>query len=198
MKKISKWAVKVDVIARVFKGLNIVGGVVVLICLIAFLSFEDIVYGEMDFGMTLSFVDFDWIPECNPDVQTMRFFFVGILLFAILILAVRYYEIVIIRRIIKPMTEERPFDASVVKNIRDLSWVILIGDGMFSVIDFVMQICLYHTFDYENIFLSDKIISVSADYNFDFSFVWLFLVLHLLSYVFQYGQELQIQSDETL
>ena len=30
------------------------------------------------------------------------------------------------------------------------------------------------------------------------SFVWAFLIVYLLSYAFQYGQELQIQSDETL
>ena len=198
MKKISKWAVKVDTIARVFKGLTIVGGVVLLICLVLALGIEDTVYEEMNFGITLSFVDFDWRPDCNLDVQTMKFFCVGMLLLGIFIFAVRYCQIVIIRRIIKPMTEERPFDDSVTKNIRNLSWVILIGDGMLSVIDFVLQIWLYHAFDYENIFLSDKIISVSADYSFDFSFVWLFLVVHLLSYVFQYGQELQIQSDETL
>jgi len=128
----------------------------------------------------------------------MKFYYMGLMLIGIVSIAFMYYEIVIIRRIIKPMIVERPFDNSVVKNIRLFAWVILIGDGILSAVNAALTVFQYYSFDYENLFISDKITNVSADFDFDLTFVWMFLVVYLLSYVFQYGQELQIQSDETL
>lgn len=96
------------------------------------------------------------------------------------------------------MIEERPFDDSVVKNIRFLSWVILIGEGIWSVIAYAVEVFEYYAFDFQNLFLSDKVVAVNAEFTFNTSFIGMFLVIYFLSYVFQYGQVLQIQSDETL
>lgn len=82
--------------------------------------------------------------------------------------------------------------------IRFLSWVILIGEGIWSAIVYVAEVFEYHAFDFQNLFLSDKIAGVDAEFEFNISFIGMFLVIYFLSYVFQYGQELQIQSDETL
>ena len=47
-------------------------------------------------------------------------------------------------------------------------------------------------------FLSDKITGVSVTYSCDLSFLIYALVLFLMSFIFQYGSELQKLSDETL
>ncbi len=198
MKKISNLAKKMDGVVRFYKGVLILTEIVLVIMLVIMLGFEDSFFVSGNFDFSLAFVDFQFAEAYTPDLQTMKFYFIGMMVLGIVILAFTYYEAVIIRRIIKPMTEERPFDSSVAKNIRLLAWIILIGEGIFSALYFALEVFEYHAFDYENIFLSDKIISVSADYDFNVTFVWIFFVVYLLSYVFQYGQELQIQSDETL
>lgn len=125
--------------------------------------------------------------------------FYGIAIMGAMVKSVFYfYEMKIVRRILEPMIEERPFDDSVVKNIRFLSWVILIGEGIWSVIAYVVEVFEYYAFDFQNLFLSDKVVAVNAEFTFNTSFIGMFLVIYFLSYVFQYGQELQIQSDETL
>ena len=48
------------------------------------------------------------------------------------------------------------------------------------------------------LFLSDKITGVSVTYSCDLSFLIYALVLFLMSFIFQYGSELQKLSDETL
>ena len=198
MKKISNLAKKIDGIARFFKGVLIFAGVLLVILFLIMLGFEDSFYVDGDFIVTLDFVSFECIEVCMPDVETMKLYYTGMMIMGIAVFAFCYYEIAIIRRIIKPMIEERPFDHLVVKNIRLLAWVILIGDGVWSVIHFALTVFQYYAFDFENLFIGDKIASVSADFDFDLTFVWLFLVVYLLSYVFEYGQELQIQADETL
>lgn len=196
MKKISGLAKKVDTVMRFFKGLTIAGGIGCLILLI--MSWSDGFYEDLDFVMNLDVLDIRLSAAYVPNVATLKFYFFGMCIMGLLLCVWVYYEIVIFRKIIKPMREELPFAGCVARNIRKLSWVMLIGEGILSFVYFAFRIWEYHAFDYENLFLSDKIVSVSAEYYFDFTFVWVFLVLYLLSYVFQYGQELQIQSDETL
>mgnify|MGYP003300325974 CR=1 FL=1 len=198
MKKFSNFAKKIDTVAAFFKGLSIVGIAGLLLLMVMLLKKENDFYENMDWEITLSFAKFQSVAGYVPDAQTMKMFFVGILVLGLVILAVRYYQLVIIRKIIEPMKEERPFDALVAKNIRKLSWVILIGDGIFSLISFGLQIWQYHAFDFENLFLSDKIISCKLSYTFDASCIVIFGILYLMSYIFRYGEELQKQSDETL
>ena len=100
--------------------------------------------------------------------------------------------------ILKPMVFEKPFASCVSKNIRKLSWIILIGEGIFQVVMLGVELLLYRAFDFSNLFFNDKIISCKIDYMFDGTFIMVFAIIYLLSYVFQYGEELQIQSDETL
>lgn len=196
MKKISGLAKKVDAVMRFFKGLTIAGGIGCFILLA--MSWSDGFYEDLDFVMNLDILKIQLSAAYVPGVETLRFYFWGMCIMGILLCVWMYCLIAMFRKIIKPMREELPFAGCVAGNIRKLSWIMLIGEGILSVVYFVFQIWEYHAFDYENLFLSDKIVSVGAEYYFDFTFVWIFLVLYLLSYVFQYGQELQIQSDETL
>ena len=53
-------------------------------------------------------------------------------------------------------------------------------------------------YNLNELFLSDKITGVSVTYSCDPSFLIYALVLFLMSFIFQYGSELQKLSDETL
>ena len=198
MKKISDIAKKIDIIIWFFRKLIVAAVIIVIVCLAILLGTDEAYYLKGKFPVSLSFASFQFVEECRPEPQIMKVYFWGMILLSIVVLAFIYYEFVIIQRIIKLMIEQRPFDISMVKNIRLFSWVILIGEGVLAIIEFGLQVFRYYAFDFENLFLSDKLVGISADFDFNMDFVWMFLVIYLLSYVFQYGQELQIQSDETL
>ena len=53
-------------------------------------------------------------------------------------------------------------------------------------------------YNLNELFLSDEITGVSVTYSCDLSFLIYALVLFLMSFIFQYGSELQKLSDETL
>ena len=53
-------------------------------------------------------------------------------------------------------------------------------------------------YNLNELFLSDKITGVSVTYSCDLSFLIYALVLFLMSFIFQYGSELQKLTDETL
>ena len=99
--------------------------------------------------------------------------------------------IVMLRRIIKPMRDGKPFDSAVSERLRRLGWYSLIC-GVIS--------ALYELFG-KNIvmrLIMPESGTVSVEHNVN---IWLFLIaslIYLFSYIFRYGEELQQLSDETL
>ena len=60
------------------------------------------------------------------------------------------------------------------------------------------RILLVNALPMDVIFSSPAIESVEYVFMFDFGFVWMFVVMILLARIFEYGQKLQQESDETL
>ena len=96
------------------------------------------------------------------------------------------------------MKEGKPFESAVSDKLKKLSFITLIGGGVLSVAKLVGEVVLCKMYDLESIFLNENIISCTAEFNLDMTFLLAFGVLYLLSYIFRYGEELQKQSDETL
>ncbi|MBR5948601.1 MAG: hypothetical protein IKZ82_08170 [Clostridia bacterium] len=112
--------------------------------------------------------------------------------------AARYF-IGILRDILSPMKEGRPFESGVSKKIMKLSRTTFIVGAIIEFMSALIRTLDARCYDLERIFNMDAVerISDSAGPNF-----WWFiipgLVLAFLSFVFMYGEELQKQSDETL
>lgn len=118
---------------------------------------------------------------------------------AAVILCVVYYGLTVLRNILAPMKEGRPFDNSVADNFRRLANAVLIG----GVASYVVQVAsgwFFHgRYDMlESLFREGVIDHITVTYSFSLNFIWIALFLYLLSYIFRYGEELQRQSDETL
>ena len=108
------------------------------------------------------------------------------------------YGIGFLRRILAPMKEGRPFDAEVPACLKKFAWVLLAGSGLIQVVGLIERAMLTRALPMEEIFSSPAIDSVEYVFTMDFGFVWVFVVLQLLARVFEYGQRLQQESDETL
>ena len=103
-----------------------------------------------------------------------------------------------IREILKPMTEEKPFDSVISTNLKKLSRLSIVIGVLYNIIILSEQIMTVFVYDLPGLLISEKIAHVSGMFQVDLTFVVYWAILLLLSYVFRYGEELQQLSDETL
>ena len=112
--------------------------------------------------------------------------------------ALIYYAFGLIRKILKPMTEGRPFDLSVGENLKKIGYVSLVLGVVKNAGTMLETAAAFKAFDLAELASDGAIRSISATYTFDLSFLVVFFVLLLMAHIFRYGAELQQLSDETL
>lgn len=104
----------------------------------------------------------------------------------------------ILRRVLAPMKEGRPFDGEVPALLKRLSWIILAVGGVIQIVGIAERSILAMTIESMDLFSAPVIADVEYIFTMDFGFVWLFCVVMFLARIFEYGQRLQQESDETL
>ena len=126
----------------------------------------------------------------------------GQLAFTLLVACRLFYDsrrgIGYIREILQPMIEEKPFVSIVSTNLKKLAKLSIVIGILFNVITLAEQIVVVFLYDLPSLLISEKITHVSGMFQIDLSFLIYWAILMLLSYVFQYGEDLQQLSDETL
>ena len=103
-----------------------------------------------------------------------------------------------IREILKPMTEEKPFDSVVSTNLKKLAKLSIVLGILVNIIILSEQIMTVFVYDLPGLLISEKIVHVAGMFKIDLTFLIYWAILMLLSYVFRYGESLQQLSDETL
>ena len=103
-----------------------------------------------------------------------------------------------VREILKPMTEEKPFDSIVSTNLKKLARLSIVIGILVNVIILAEQIVAVFLYDLPGLLISEKITHVTGMFKVDLTFIVYWAILMLLSYVFQHGEQLQQLSDETL
>ncbi len=101
------------------------------------------------------------------------------------------YSIAIIRRILQPMKEGRPFEKTCSLELAKLAWVSVLFAVVYLVLTNVGKALILH-------FLQVDTRLVNPGISIDLTFFIVAAVLFLVSYIFEYGEELQQLSDETL
>ena len=132
-----------------------------------------------------------------PAEETRRSLIIG-LLFVAVILFLAWMTLRIIVRMLEPMTQGRPFSREVSDCLNRLSWIALIGGGIYEIGSVVIRAIQYSGINLYMLFDSDAIGGFTVEFRIDCWFLLLFLLLRLMSYVFRYGEALQQLSDETL
>ena len=100
-----------------------------------------------------------------------------------------FYGLHILRRILEPMKQGKPFAESVSKDMRRFGFIVLIEGGMWLIVNIIGQQARYA--DTSNLYLAKT-------HQIDITFLVVAAVVFLFSYIFRYGEELQRLSDETL
>ena len=121
-----------------------------------------------------------------------------ILAFAAVILLLTLYGLRMVKQILKPMKEGRPFDESIADSLRRLGHVVLASGIVSCVLAYMSQAAMLGVIDYKELFNPALVTGVEIRSSFSINFIFVALALYLMSYVFRYGSELQRESDETL
>ena len=203
MKKLSTTAKTLDkilnIVYAVFGAFAIAAIVVVAMAGISYaLNWETesllTSFASFDIGFLEIEVAQDFIP--NSGIVLMQAIVILIGACAAIVLARK--GIVYIRQILKPMAEEKPFDSIVSTNLRKLANLNIFIGILANIVILAEQFILIFAYDLHGLILSDKIPVVNFNFDFDLNFLISWGILMLLSYVFQYGEQLQQLSDETL
>lgn len=117
---------------------------------------------------------------------------------AIVYIVVMFYVLGVFRKILKPMTVGNPFDPLVSRNIRKLAFAGLAIGVISNVTSYIGDLVAVRIFDLSSLLQNSPLQNISVEFHLDVTFIVLFFVLLLVSYIFQYGEELQKLSDETL
>ncbi len=200
MEKLKKMAKTLDTVAKIFMYGNIVSGVLLLV--IGIVELGNIAMDKNTLReylvLSLGSVKVGLVPEYAPTVQyTNTRFFVGILL-GIGICCFVIYAAKIARKILVPMKEGLPFDESVPKNLKVLGILTLVGGAIWSVAKVVIDVTSYSAYHISELFQPARVTGIELSVTLDTKFLIIAAMIFLMSYIFQYGTELQKLSDETL
>ena len=103
-----------------------------------------------------------------------------------------------VRSILAPMKEGRPFEENIPADMRRIAWLSL-GSGLLTQLVAVAgHVCFAKAFPLDQIVSPEAVTKIEYINMMDLSFVWVFFIILFLSYIFQYGQALQRDADETL
>lgn len=189
----------------IFKILARIIMICAIVCVIILGIFTVIHFAEPDsvIGTDRNLVDigpftFELAEEVAPDNNAVLVYAWIMVAAVIAFIAVACYAIRIIRKILAPMTGGNPFHPTVGKEIRRLAFAALAVGIIQNMMNIAETLYVLRIFDLNALFQNSKIRSVTANFRYNLSFLVVFLVLLLMSYIFQYGEELQKLSDETL
>lgn len=198
MGKLSKIANALDQIAKVAGVIWLIAAAMTFFIAVVSIFQPESAFRNMNTILSLGSVKVDLLPDYCPSLAFVRMRSVlGGLLLSVLGLFV-FYVTKIIRKILAPMKSELPFDGEIHKNLRKLGNLTWIYGTAYNIVKMFIESVVYQAYQIPDLFLTEKIAGCRLELKADFTFVIAGVIILMLSYVFQYGAELQQQSDETL
>ena len=196
--KMTRVAKNLDILANA--GGKITAGAGIVCILIAFLA---LIFGGRMFAEGTVTLDLDFIKLYLKDNTYVNERFVkcyvftaglggGVLCFLV------YYISKVLRQILAPMKNGRPFEAGISENLKKVGCGVLIGGFLSELLGVVARFLLIKAYSIDELFASSAIAQTEFVFTMNFDFVLIACVIFFLSYIFTYGQALQQESDETL
>jgi len=196
--KISKTAHTVDRIVKICANIFKAFVIVFLIFSILVPLLGEKIFAEGSLTAELGFIKLHLAPEYQGITAMVKIYTVVSLLCGCVGCAMLAYICSLLRQILAPMKEGRPFEKRVCTDMRKIAWAILIGGGINEVLKLIEQIFVIKALPMDRLFSADVIASREYSFQTNGSFILLFFVIMFLSYIFSYGQSLQQEADETI
>ena len=146
----------------------------------------------------LGFVTFTVSENYLPDHRIIWYEVAMEMVLSLICMIPAHFSVKAIRNILAPMKNGEPFHNTISTNLRKLAnYACALGIGL-NLQKIISNILLVKAYDLHLLLLSEKVSHVEFMFVFDLSFLVVYGILLLLSYIFRYGEELQQLSDETL
>ena len=206
MDKLMKTSKKLDTFFKVLQKITKIT-MIVAVCVVAVLTVANFVnpdaviaegYYSIDVGSVTINLTEGYSTEDNNMVLSYIWIIMG--LAAAAGVAV-YYALGQVRKILQPMTEGNPFHPTVSTNIRKIAYVSIVLGVIANVVSFLQSfgtVAMIEKIKLLDYVKEGTIQSITANFQIDLTFLVVFFILLLVSYIFRYGEELQQQVDETL
>ena len=197
-KKLMNTANSLVTIAKVCSGIMRVVGVILIVFAILVLLLGEKMYDMSTISLDLDFVKLYLSEGYRQVTGWVQVYTVLGLLVASVVCFAACYGLKHLRKILAPMKIGRPFEEEIPVSLRKIAWVVLGSGVVVQIAGIIERVLLTKIYPMEQIFASDAIEKIVYVNMVDFTFVLIFGILMLLSYIFAYGRTLQKESDETL
>ena len=206
MDKLMKTSKKLDtffkVLQKIIKITMIVAVCVVVVLTVANFVNPDAVIAEGYYSIDVGSVTINLTEGYSTEDNNMVLSYVWIVMGLAAVAGVAvYYALGQVRKILQPMTEGNPFHPTVSTNIRKIAYVSIVLGVIANVVSFLQSfgaVAMIEKIKLLDYVKEGTIQSITANSQIDLTFLVVFFILLLVSYIFRYGEELQQQVDETL
>lgn len=199
MNKLSSIAKKLDAVVKIIYWLVLIVSVLSLgmTCWSIYAQHSDpnlnVTGMAADFGYLTLNLRFD-----EPDMAAVNRYQFLVMALAVIHLPLYCVMLRRVRDILKPLKEQQPFHQTMAKNLKKLAVLIILVMVISIASEFVAFHYAVSTFDLPTLLRSEYVTGVKTEFVADLTPLIFSAALWLLSYIFQYGEELQTLSDETL
>ena len=197
-KKLTRTAGNLDTLAKVGGCLFKAAGVICLVFAALVFILEENILADISLNLDLGFLKIYLTDEYAELTPALKLYMLVCLVSAALVCWIYGYALTLIRRILDPMKQGRPFEDNIPSVLRRIAWLVIIGGTLTQVLNIVVQTLSMKAVPMEAVFFSPAVDHIEAVFDYDLNYVILGCVILFLSYVFQYGRMLQVESDETL
>lgn len=198
MEKMIKTARNLDIMAKTAFWTCVVCAVFLTVAAVVTMLLDDAAFWNASTSLALGPVRLELANDgmLAPDAVRNRivsglFIVIPLVVFACMVLHV-------IRSILEPMSQGKPFTTTVSKNLHRLAVIVLVAGAFYEISLAVHTMLTFGNLGLDQLFNYDLVSAIAVEYKIDLWFVAVFVILQLMSYVFKYGEELQQLSDETL
>lgn len=201
-KKLIETARKLNTFFKVIQ--KIVGiAIIAAACVLIVLTIASALNPESEISTGLNVIDIgplsiELAEEIAPDNTHILIYVWIYSALAVICAAVIYLGLGYVRKILAPMAEGSPFHPQTARYIKKLAILSLILGVVQNAEKAIEAFTALHLSGLDKLAESEMIRSVGVNYGLELDAVIVFFLLLLMSYVFEYGAQLQKLSDETL
>ena len=196
--KLTRTAGNLDTLAKVGAALTKAAAIVFLIfAALVFLLGENIL-SDISLNLNLGFLKIYLADAYYGLSPALKLYMAVTLTSASLVCWIFGYGLSLVRKVLAPMKQGRPFEEHIPGVLRKIAWLVIIGGTVTEVLGIINKALTMKAFPMEEIFSSPAVDYIETVLDFDLNYVILGCVILFLSYVFQYGRTLQVEADETL
>lgn len=196
--KMTRAAGTLDILANVGGKLTAVVGAVCIVIAVLTLAFGSRMLSDAELTLDLDFIKFHLSDSAPVDEKMLKLYMVAGTLGGSVVCFLVYYVSKLLREILAPMKQGRPFEQGISGQLKKVGRAILLGGFFSELIGVVARFLLIRAFSVDELFASAAIAKTEYVFTIDLSFALIACVVFFLSYIFTYGQALQEESDETL